>query len=630
MTAPGATVNQLAAALRYAALGWPVFPLHTPVGDGCSCADTACKSTGKHPRTSDGFKAATTEEARIRSWWRTWPTANIGIATGARSGLFALDVDPDKGGSASLEVLLSKHGDLPQTVDAITGSGGRHVLFRHPGRPIPNSTQRLGPGLDVRGDGGYIVAAPSLHRRGTTYEWHPGSAPGQREPANAPEWLLELLRPAPLPAGLKPITIDRAYARAQAYIARMPQAISGSGGHDSLWNVALACIRGFRLSESEAVSLLIADYNPRCDPPWSEKEIIHKLRDAEGHAQVPYGYLLDAERKREPPPTREPGDDDDEPELVAQPTPSLSIGVADFFATCKDQIEWLLEPYVCKGGFTLVQGAPKCGKTWLVAWIAACVAARGGRVLFVEEEGAAEVLRDRLRPFVGDGAAHNSNLLVAFRKRIKLDLTKSVEALIAEVRRTGAALVVLDPFIALHSKREKESDEMAMVLDSIRQLITETGCAVLLVHHTRKGDSWNKGSTADASSEDARGSGSIIGDVDHVIAVRALPAARRTEGEVAFYVENPDTRLKAPFGKKLVTFTLSDGTLKESAAESETTEDLLVRMLSILPREPQHVAQQDLRKALRVAMDRVREAVYMGTEKGLLKTVLHKGVTRLA
>jgi len=306
--------------------------------------------------------------------------------------------------------------------------------------------------------------------------------------------------------------------------------------------------------------------------------------------------------------------------------PTLSVNVAAFFASCKDEIEWLLEPYVCRGGFTLIQGAPKSGKTWLAAWIAVAVA-QTQEVLFVEEEGAPETLRDRLKPFLPDPTA--VKLHVMFRKRTKLDVTSSIDGLIAETLRISATLVVLDPFIALHSKREKESDEMAMVLDAVRQLITETGCAVLLLHHTRKGESWNKGSSTDASSEDARGSGALVGDVDHVVAVKALPASKRKEGEVAFVVENPDTRLQAPFAKKLCKIDLATGSMLSEDAEAmrETPEMLLERLMSILPLEPQRLGQSDARSALRVKMDRLRESVFLGVERGLLIST-HKGMSK--
>lgn len=179
----------LTAALEYAKRGWSVFPLHAPVDGACSCGSVECGSVGKHPRTHNGLKAATANEASIRAWWAKWPDANIGIATGS-SGLLVLDVD-DKvqgAGSASLAALEREHGALPSTLSCSTGCG-RHLYFRHPSDPIHNSTGKIGNGLDVRADGGYVVAPPSVHSTGNVYRWNDPSLPI----ADLPEWLLNLM-----------------------------------------------------------------------------------------------------------------------------------------------------------------------------------------------------------------------------------------------------------------------------------------------------------------------------------------------------------------------------------------------------------------------------------------------------
>jgi putative DNA primase/helicase len=183
----------LAYAKAYAERGWPVFPVHeiTPEGQ-CSCCQPTCSSPGKHPRTKTGLKEASTSLEQIEQWWARWPEANIGIATGEAAGIVVLDVDVDKSGERSLEELEAEHGELPTTTLAATGGGGLHYLFRHPGRPVRNSAGKLGEGLDVRGDGGYVVAPPSSHRSGRRYEWV--FAPEQQEPAELPAWLLAFLR----------------------------------------------------------------------------------------------------------------------------------------------------------------------------------------------------------------------------------------------------------------------------------------------------------------------------------------------------------------------------------------------------------------------------------------------------
>jgi hypothetical protein len=132
----------LQAALAYAMCGWRVFPCHTPTDGGCSCGKPSCENIGKHPRVNDWPHVATTDEATIQGWWSRWPHANIGIATGAGSGLVVLDVDPDKGGSLALEDLLTEHGRLPETVESQTGGGGRHIVFQHPSIELKTARPR--------------------------------------------------------------------------------------------------------------------------------------------------------------------------------------------------------------------------------------------------------------------------------------------------------------------------------------------------------------------------------------------------------------------------------------------------------------------------------------------------------
>ena len=177
------------AALTYARRGWAVFPLHSPLGKGCSCRKGAeCSSPGKHPRTDNGLKDASTDDAQVSEWWSRWPNANIGIVTGERSGLLVVDLD-DHGhgsGAASLQELSSRYGAVPSTLTARTGSG-IHLYFKHPGKAINNSVRKIGAGIDVRCDGGYVVAAPSRHASGQVYGW----IDPERALADVPVWLLE-------------------------------------------------------------------------------------------------------------------------------------------------------------------------------------------------------------------------------------------------------------------------------------------------------------------------------------------------------------------------------------------------------------------------------------------------------
>ena len=168
--------SMLDTALSYAAAGFPIFPVHDPLvlgdEDGhaayCSCGSQFCTNIGKHPRTPNGLHDATTDLGQVEAWWTEHPTANIGMPTGAASGYVVIDGDGSTGVTNVEELTLPE--DAPR---AETGGGGLHVFLRHPGggTRIPNSAGKLAAKVDVRGDGGYVCLAPSLHRSGRRYAW---------------------------------------------------------------------------------------------------------------------------------------------------------------------------------------------------------------------------------------------------------------------------------------------------------------------------------------------------------------------------------------------------------------------------------------------------------------------------
>jgi hypothetical protein len=173
----------LRGALVYAARGVLVFP---------------CEAQGKRPLTAEGFFEATTDEESIRGWWGRWPNANVAIPTGERSGLLVLDVDAGEG-TDSVALLELSCGQSPKTARAATGGGGVHLYFKYPSpeelmsaglytREVRNSQGLLGDGLDVRGEGGYVVAPPSITRR--AYRWI------DRSPPAGASWLIGCLKAA--------------------------------------------------------------------------------------------------------------------------------------------------------------------------------------------------------------------------------------------------------------------------------------------------------------------------------------------------------------------------------------------------------------------------------------------------
>lgn len=166
----------LEAAIEYARLGIPVFPLHSINGKGnCTCGKRDCSTPGKHPRTRHGLKEATTNKATIRKWWERWGAkANIGGVLGDR--YIAIDIDPKNGGDASLRLFEDQVCKVPRTATAKTGAyagdRGRHLYFIPEQTHVNSSTGLLGfDGIDVRGHRGHIVLPPSAHASGVEYEW---------------------------------------------------------------------------------------------------------------------------------------------------------------------------------------------------------------------------------------------------------------------------------------------------------------------------------------------------------------------------------------------------------------------------------------------------------------------------
>lgn len=172
---------------------WRVFPLKPrdkrPLFPAAHEPGVSCK--GECGKLGHGLNDAVTDLDIIREWWGENPSAGVGIATGKNSGFFALDVDPAHNGQETLTALLGKNGALPETVLQQTGGGGRHFLFEYPPVEIRNSAGKLGIGLDTRGEGGYICAAPTMHPSGNPYKWI--VAPSQHVIAPAPDWMLHAL-----------------------------------------------------------------------------------------------------------------------------------------------------------------------------------------------------------------------------------------------------------------------------------------------------------------------------------------------------------------------------------------------------------------------------------------------------
>jgi hypothetical protein len=544
----------LTAALHYASLGLPVFPLHHINADGtCSCNnprhDRTNNNTGKHPLTRTGFKEASTDSARIIRWWTESPFANIGIATGQVAGVFVVDVDLDKGGEVTLAALPT----LPPTLKVRTGGGGQHLWFKHPGGLIGNSVCKLGAGVDVRGDGGYVVAPPSTHRSGRVYVLEQDVAV-----AEAPPWLIEQIRSAPK-SDLPPVSRERIdYGpisedlkdHLTQLLAEMGPAIEGQSGRLHTHKVCATLVNDYALRLDEEAWPILEAWNRTCEPPWDESELEREMYGAELRATEPYGVK------------REIFDEGCEkvvvlkdPFIVAfqealrtlegggwfKPRTRSEVKSDPFLTLAEIQgrpapiTPWLVRGIFPKTGVGVVSALPKCGKTWFLLEVAAAVASgtpafgefpvmtEGNVVLFAAEDQEYDIGK-RLTAIL---ATRTPKEQEKARHRIYIKAQKTIDVLeldhmawfLAQISLLPErpVLVTLDPLVNVHTAEENDASEMAAVMTKFRALRDILGCAVVITHHATKSVNTN-------SAVSMRGSGAIWGSVD-----------------AGLYYEKPDT-----------------------------------------------------------------------------------------
>jgi len=245
----GADGQAKRAALRYRARGWSVVPI---------------EPRGKRPLVRwEEFQQRLPSEAEIRAWFARWPDAGVGIVTGSVSRLVVVDVDPRHGGPAALATLEREHAPLEPTVEAQTGGGGRHLYFVHPGDLVRNRVG-LAPGIDLRGDGGVVVAPPSLHSSGRRYRWKQGLGPEESELAEPPLWLL---RSARISRVGHPLRYWRERVHAPVREGERNSTIASLTGHLLRHGV-----------DPEVAAELLSCWNRvRCEPPLCEEEVVRTV-----------------------------------------------------------------------------------------------------------------------------------------------------------------------------------------------------------------------------------------------------------------------------------------------------------------------------------------------------------------
>lgn len=631
------TGSPLDAALYYASLGWRVLPI---------------KPGEKRPPMASWQHAATTDEKVIRNWYRgLYGGHGVGIATGAESGIFVLDVDVSDGkhGDDTLADLEATYGPLPDTVRAMTGTGGAHIFFAIPdGADIRNNAgTRLGPGLDIRGEGGQVVAAPTVHPNGRAYAWEDGYGPDEVAVADAPAWLIGMLISMPEQPERQPENIITGASPAADGDSIAEHINRSHSWHDLLYADGWQQGRSSRPNETSwtrpgkevrdgASAVLHEPDGPlvvfSTDPGLAA---LHRndarTHDGTGWAHSLFGYIAA---------TRFGGDRSEcarayRLALTAQQAQMITAGRGQvahaaltgedeavtggahglelvdwptFWATDHNETDWIAEPIIAAGRGHAIFAPGGTGKSLLSLWLAASIAT-GSRgltgekmpptdVLYVDYEMTPGDLAERLDAMGYGPDSDLSHLHYAqFPSLPPLDTKEGGRALARAAFAVGARVVILDTFIRAVEGDENESSTTQLFEQYSGRPLKAAGIAWVRMDHS--GKDLERG---------ARGSSAKNDDVDVVWQMSvaeggyALKVRKRRMGWV------PENVAIIKRDDPYLTFGLSI----EASVPAGTV--AVIEQLDALGVDPQ-AGRRVAAEALRQAGHKVRNAVVTAAQK---------------
>jgi hypothetical protein len=506
----------LDAALDYARRGWPVFP---------------CNPATKRPYTKHGFKDAACDEEQIRRWWKQWPHAMIGVPTGTTIGAFALDPDrPEKlgepDGEAALQELERQYGKLPPTHTHITPGGRRHLLFAIPeGLQVTNSKGSLPPGIDVRGDGGYIIVPPSMRQDSRAYEIE--------EPldyfhfAPPPDWLVSMISTPRMDhkAANQTETTQEVRESVEAALRILPNNYDRDG-----WvRIGAAYFEGGGIFDG-------FDAWSRQHPSYDRAETEKAWMSFAKFDRISVATLFYEASQRVP---GWQGGAQLENELKKGASKTLvSILPVDFYEledeTAIPPRQWLFGRHYIRGYASLTIAPGGSGKSALVIAEALSMAT-GKRVLHHTPRKPLRVWplnledpEEEIRRRVVAIAKHfgickpdlEGRLILTSGRELELKIAKSergnsfaldenlIRQVVQTIREKGIDVLIIDPLVSSHYVSENDNMAMDAVIKAFSSIAGQTGCAIEIVHHVRKPSTGHSG---EMTADDARGASAVIG-----------------------------------------------------------------------------------------------------------------------
>lgn len=543
--------RKLEAALHYASLGWLVLPLHNIESGSCSCGNSSCASPGKHPRLKSGLMDASRDPDQIQWWWSKWPNANVAIRTGRESGLVVIDIDPRNGGDLSFESIEDL---IPDTVMQMTGGGGAHYLFSYP--PLNQkvkSRSNILPGIDIKADGGYIVASPSDHQAGGVYEFEASSEPNaQFMPVQVPPAIVDMLD---LYTAEENITLEEeanAIELDQDEINKIKSALSYIPPEDrDTWVQMGMALHNegntsqmFEIWDEWSQSTEAGNYSARSQiTTWrsfknkKRKITLDTLWQGASRRGWVYGpeanltFLDDTAGDGS-----QEGDEEDKLELGYKADESIMEwgGMQSFGDLEEEEVDcrehWWRGTTLRAKSKTIVVGMPKAKKTFFVLGMG-MAAASGSHFAGTSDEFK---FPRPLKTFWFQGEMHKDDTKQRFQMMTR-DMTSEQKALVREnflfsaplrwdlmnpkhfmrmeyeIAKHQPELIFFDPFSKFNQVNENDNAEMLEVLDRFDCLIRKYGVSIVLVHHTGKGAKSKIQNSGENPFDVMRGASSLLG-----------------------------------------------------------------------------------------------------------------------
>jgi replicative DNA helicase len=432
-----------------------------------------------------------------------------------------LDVDPRHGGWDGLEYIENEHGKMPHTITANTGGAGRHYYFSHAGGYLPNTTNKIAQGLDSRGDGGYVVAAPSNHISGSVYEWDADFKPSKTELAPMPEWFIEVER-----REAQPVEVLERARLAPPVPERIP---------DGLRNATLASLAGTmrrRGMGTDAIfAALMEENNAKCEPPLSADEVM-KIAISYSRYIPAAPVLAQVEEEIQKLHAREPMD-------------AYGAGVAfmELVTNIKGRLIRTGIPPIDRflvgmerQTLTILAARPSMGKSTLAWQIARNVAERGQKVLFLSLEMSAPALWAkaacgaaglRWMKFLAEEATEwdvkmvldkTSELMEAYGENLLIDDGMHTTATIAKMVETHRPdLLVIDHLRYIADAGDNENKRLGLICTRLTDIAKGHNCSVICLAQLNRGvEQGSAGSDKRPSLKDLRDSGEIEEAADNV------------------------------------------------------------------------------------------------------------------